>query len=71
MYAHTHTHTHMYAHTHTFSLTLMAQKVTGLVDKAVAFKLQKLLWNTSKCHKNWRKGNRGTHVMTVTGLHLF
>jgi len=49
----------------------MAQKVTGLVDTAVALKLQKLLWNTSKCHKNWRNRNRGIPVMTVTGLHLF
>ena len=78
-HTHTHTDTHMYAHTHiyahthtdTLSLTLMVQKVTGLVDTAMALKLQKLLWNTSKCHKNWRKGNRGTHVMTVIDLHLF
>ena len=27
--------------------------------------------NTSKCHKNWRNRNRGTHVMTVIGPHLF
>ena len=65
-----HTHTHTHTHTHILS-HFDGTEYMGLGDTAVALKLQKLLWNTSKCHKNWRKGNSSTHVMTVIGLHLF
>jgi len=43
------------------TLTFEGTQTIGLADVEVALNIEKLLWNMSKCHKTWKKGEQRTY----------